>query len=319
MPLTCLIVDDSLEFFEAARQLLAEDGVTVVGLAAKSDEAVEAALALQPDVALVDIDLGAESGFDVARRLAALPGGGPPVVLISASSGSGLEELVDASAARGFVSKTDLSGDASFRTLLGRVRAVALGAYEHQDLPFEMVVEALQPPRDPSRTPLFQVMFVLQNNRLPDVAGTELSFTPLEIDQGTGTAKFDLTLVFEESAGGLAGGLEYNTDLFDASTITRMIGHFANLLESIAGDPDRRLTELPWLGASERRQVLETWSSASPAAITTAATVRDGLGEIPVCIEQTVFTPRHVCLLYELVKSIRHDLTYFAKPRNAKA
>ena len=112
MPLTCLIVDDSLEFFEAARQLLAVDGVTVVGFAATSDEAVEEALALRPDVALVDIDLGAESGFDVARRLAGLPGGGPPVVLISAESGSELAELVDASGARGFVSKTDLSGDA---------------------------------------------------------------------------------------------------------------------------------------------------------------------------------------------------------------
>ena len=112
MPLTCLIVDDSLEFFEAARQLLAEDGVTVVGVAATSDEAVEEALALRPDVALVDIDLGAESGFDVARRLAGLPGGGPPVVLISAESGSELAELVDASGTRGFVSKTDLSGDA---------------------------------------------------------------------------------------------------------------------------------------------------------------------------------------------------------------
>jgi len=112
MPLTSLIVDDSLEFFEAARLLLAEDGVTVVGFAATSDEAVEEALALRPDVALVDIDLGAESGIDVARRLAALPGGGPPVVLISAESGSELAELVDKSGAHGFVSKTDLSGDA---------------------------------------------------------------------------------------------------------------------------------------------------------------------------------------------------------------
>jgi DNA-binding NarL/FixJ family response regulator len=117
MPLTCLIVDDSLEFFEAARQLLAEDGVKVVGFAATSDEAVEEALALRPDVALVDIDLGAERGFDVARRLAGLPGGGPPIVLISAESRSELAELVDASGALGFVSKTDLSGDA-IRTLL---------------------------------------------------------------------------------------------------------------------------------------------------------------------------------------------------------
>jgi CheY-like chemotaxis protein len=112
MPLTCLIVDDSPEFVEAAMQLLAEDGVSVVAVATGSDEAVAEALALRPDVALVDIDLGAESGIDAARRLAGLPDGGPPVVLISAESGSELAELVDASGALGFVSKTDLSGDA---------------------------------------------------------------------------------------------------------------------------------------------------------------------------------------------------------------
>jgi DNA-binding NarL/FixJ family response regulator len=111
MPLTCLIVDDSPAFLEAAGQLLADDGVTVVGVAATAEEAVNETLALQPDVVLVDIDLGVESGFDVARRLAALPQGGPAVVLISAESGSELAELVDASAALGFVSKTDLSGD----------------------------------------------------------------------------------------------------------------------------------------------------------------------------------------------------------------
>jgi DNA-binding NarL/FixJ family response regulator len=122
MPLTCLIVDDSPEFFDAARQLLDEDGVTVVGLATTSDEAVEQALARQPDVALVDIELGAESGIDVARRLAGLPGGGPPVVLISAESGSELAELVDASGARGFLSKTELSGDA-IRKLLAHAGA----------------------------------------------------------------------------------------------------------------------------------------------------------------------------------------------------
>src|SRR5258708_39548194 len=94
-PFICLIVDDSPPFFEAARQLLADDGVTVVGFAATADEAVNKTLALAPDVALVDIDLGAESGFDVAQRLAELPEGGPPVVLISAESGTQLAELLD--------------------------------------------------------------------------------------------------------------------------------------------------------------------------------------------------------------------------------
>jgi DNA-binding NarL/FixJ family response regulator len=119
LPVTCLIVDDSAQFFEAARQLLADDGVTVVGFAATSDEAVHETLALRPDVVLVDVDLGAESGFDVAKRLAGLPRGGPPVVLISAESGTELAELVGASGALGFISKTDLSGD-SILELLAR-------------------------------------------------------------------------------------------------------------------------------------------------------------------------------------------------------
>src|SRR4051812_22660958 len=105
-PLTCLIVDDSPPFLDAARQLLADDGITVVGFAATSAQAVDEALARRPGVALVDVDLGTESGVDVAQRLARLPDGGPPVVLISAESGSELAELVDASGALGFVSKT---------------------------------------------------------------------------------------------------------------------------------------------------------------------------------------------------------------------
>jgi DNA-binding NarL/FixJ family response regulator len=121
-PLTALIVDDSPPFFEAARQLLADDGVAVVGFAATAEQAVNEMLALRPDVALVDVDLGHESGFDVARRLAGLPQGGAPVVLISAESGSELAELVDASGALGFVSKTDLSGDA-IRRLLARTES----------------------------------------------------------------------------------------------------------------------------------------------------------------------------------------------------
>jgi DNA-binding NarL/FixJ family response regulator len=117
--LTCLIVDDSPEFFEAATQLLADDAVTVVGVAATSDQAVSQALALRPDVALVDVNLGNESGLDLAERLAGLPNGGPPVVLISAETRSELAELVEASGALGFVSKTDLSGD-EIRKLLTR-------------------------------------------------------------------------------------------------------------------------------------------------------------------------------------------------------
>jgi DNA-binding NarL/FixJ family response regulator len=118
-PLTCVIVDDNREFFEAAKQLLADDGITVVGFATTLERAIDEVIALRPDVVLVDVDLGTQSGFDVAQQLATLPDGGPPVVLISAQSGTELAEILEARGARGFVSKTDLSGDA-IRTILAR-------------------------------------------------------------------------------------------------------------------------------------------------------------------------------------------------------
>jgi amino acid adenylation domain-containing protein len=151
--------------------------------------------------------------------------------------------------------RTDLSGDPSFLDLLERVRNVALAAYEHQDLPFETVIETLAPPRDPSRTPLFQVMFVLQNQQLPDLAHPELRLTPLAVDTGTGTAKFDLTLTLEESDQGFFGSFEYNTDLFDSETIVRLSNHFQALVGGIIADPNRRLSCLPLIGEEERRQL----------------------------------------------------------------
>jgi DNA-binding NarL/FixJ family response regulator len=117
--LTCLIVDDSPQFFEAASQLLADDAITVVGVAATSDQAVDAALALRPDFALVDVNLGSANGLDVAERLAEVPDGGLQVVLISAETESELAELVEASGTLGFLSKTDLSGDEIRRLLAG--------------------------------------------------------------------------------------------------------------------------------------------------------------------------------------------------------
>jgi non-ribosomal peptide synthetase component F len=127
------------------------------------------------------------------------------------------------------------------------VREVALGAYEHQDLPLEVLVEALNPPRDPSRTPLFQVMFVLQNNQFPDAGRQDLALDALEVPEGTGTAKFDLSLGLAETPEGFVGSLEYSTDLFDAETIDRMLGRFQTLLEQVVAHPDRRLAELTLL------------------------------------------------------------------------
>jgi non-ribosomal peptide synthetase component F len=148
------------------------------------------------------------------------------------------------------VLRGDLAGDPSFRELLGRVRKTALGAYAHQDLPFEQIVAVLHAGRDAARTPLFQAMFVLQNAPLPMPAGPGLELEIL--DTASGAAKFDLTLVATEVEGGLAMMMEYAADLFDGTTIDRMLGHLRALLESIAADPDRPVGSLAMLGEEER-------------------------------------------------------------------
>ena len=146
------------------------------------------------------------------------------------------------------------AGNPRFRELLGQVRETCLDAYAHQDLPFEKLVEELQPERDLSRTPLFQVMFVFQNTPPGGFEGPGVTVGPVEVS--TGTAKFDLTLTLEDTGAGLAGGCEYSTELFEPATITRMLGHFETLLEGIVADPGRRLSDLPLLTTAERRQVL---------------------------------------------------------------
>jgi amino acid adenylation domain-containing protein len=152
------------------------------------------------------------------------------------------------------VLRGDLSGDPSFRTLLGRVRKAALGAYAHQDIPFEVLVGELHPDRDPGRSPLFQVMFALQNAPLPVPSGGGLELEP--IDTMSGTAKFDLTLFATETPEGLRLLMEYATDLFDAPTIDRMLGHLATLLRSIVADPDAAVGSLPMMSEAERRLLL---------------------------------------------------------------
>jgi natural product biosynthesis luciferase-like monooxygenase protein/amino acid adenylation domain-containing protein/FkbM family methyltransferase len=152
------------------------------------------------------------------------------------------------------VLRGDLAGNPTFYTLLDRVRETALGAYTHQDLPFELLVEALQPTRDLSRNPLFQVMFVMQTMPQPALKLPGLTVGMVELAHTT--AQFDLSLDLQEARGRLVGRFEYSTDLFDEQTIARMSGHFVTLLESIVGGPERRLAELALLSAAERRQVL---------------------------------------------------------------
>jgi amino acid adenylation domain-containing protein len=162
--------------------------------------------------------------------------------------------------------RADLSGDPTFVELLARVRAEALGAYEHQELPLEALLEDLRLPRDPSRTPLFQVIFVLTKNQVGEASRGGLTLRPLHVGAGTGTAKFDLSLYMEETPEGFVGALEYSTDLFDEATVDRMLGHFRTLLEGVVADPDRRISELPLLSETERRRVLGDWAGSEPAA-----------------------------------------------------
>jgi amino acid adenylation domain-containing protein len=156
--------------------------------------------------------------------------------------------------------RADLSGRPSFAELLGRVRSTALGAFEHQELPFELVVEALRPGRDLSRTPLFQVMFVLQNHDVPDVSRAELALAPLEVPEGSGTAKFDLTLALADDGPGMVGSFEYDADLFDATTVERLTGHFLRLLEEATRDPSQAVSDLAILSDDEARRVVVEWN-----------------------------------------------------------
>ncbi|PMB24660.1 non-ribosomal peptide synthetase, partial [Fischerella thermalis CCMEE 5319] len=152
------------------------------------------------------------------------------------------------------VLRNNLSGNPSFRELLHRVREMTLDAYAHQDLPFEMLVEELQPERDLSRNPLYEVMFVLQNtpSSVEEVSGLTLH----TLDFDSGTAQLDIFLSMSESEERLTGCLEYNTDIFDSATITQFINNFQTLLENIVANPEQRLSELSLLTASEQEQLL---------------------------------------------------------------
>ncbi|MEH1938562.1 MAG: amino acid adenylation domain-containing protein [Nostoc sp.] len=156
------------------------------------------------------------------------------------------------------VIRTDLTDNPDFNTLLLRIKEETLQAYAHQDVPLEKIVEELHPERNLSHHPLFQVMFVLQNAPIGNLELPNLSLIPLELEQVT--AKFDLTLLMIETETGIQGTWEYRTDLFDVTTINRMVGHFQTLLESIVANPKQRITELPLLTATEQNQLLVNWN-----------------------------------------------------------
>ncbi len=155
----------------------------------------------------------------------------------------------------------DLSGDPSFRELIARARKTALDAYEHQDLPFEKLVEELNPDRDLSRSPLFQVMFAFQTMPGNLLALPGLGVSPVEL--GGETAKFDLTLSVREAADALTATVEYSTDLFEPATVHRMLERFQILLEGVVANPEQRLSRLPILTEAERREILVDWNDTA--------------------------------------------------------
>jgi amino acid adenylation domain-containing protein len=158
------------------------------------------------------------------------------------------------------VLRTQVDLDRGFTDLLKQVRTHTLDAYTHQDVQFEQLVGAVQPERHTSYSPLFQVMLVLQNAPMNlALPGLQLELVPHECV----SAKFDITLTLTEDKQGLHGSFEYNTDLFDASTIKRMAGHFTHLLQSIVEDPERAVGELAMLGKAERQQLVHTFNDTA--------------------------------------------------------
>jgi amino acid adenylation domain-containing protein len=171
--------------------------------------------------------------------------------------------------ANALVLYTDLGGDPPFPELVRRTRETALGAYAHQDLPFELLVQELHPHRDLSRPPLFQILFnFLQNYGVPTLAVGGLVLTVQEIHNGG--APYDLNWHLWETSSGFRGAADFNTGLFDRTTILRMLGHYHELLAGAVAHPERRVSELPLLGAGERHQLLAEWNdSAEPEAAAT--------------------------------------------------
>jgi amino acid adenylation domain-containing protein len=157
------------------------------------------------------------------------------------------------------VLRTNLEHNPSFQELLRRVQQVALGAYAHQDLPFEKLLEELNPERDLSRSPLFQVMFIFERTHSLTWELPGVKVTPLEVHR-KGISNFDLTLSLTETATGIQGGIEYNTDLFEPETIERMVGHFHTLLTGIVANPAQQIANLPLLTPAEQQQILIEWN-----------------------------------------------------------
>ncbi|MEM7583892.1 MAG: amino acid adenylation domain-containing protein [Acidobacteriota bacterium] len=162
------------------------------------------------------------------------------------------------------VLRTQVTAGASFRELLAGIRHTTLEAYAHQDLPFEKLVEELSPERSAAHAPLFQMAFALQNAPMPPWRLPGLTLTPEPTEKNT--AKFDLTVgLWEDDDGALAGVLTYSTDLYDRTTLLRLVGQFGRVLEQVTADPTVALSEVALLGAGERHELLVEWNATEVA------------------------------------------------------
>ncbi len=155
-----------------------------------------------------------------------------------------------------------LAESSTFRGLLDRVAEITLGAYAHQEIPFEKLLESLDVPRDPSRTPLFQTMLVLQNFPRQAIELSRITLAPLSF--ATHRANFDITLWLSEESEGLFGHVDFSADLFEAVTVERFLGHLQTLLTAAVADPDRDLRDLPLLTPTERSEIIAGWNQTEP-------------------------------------------------------
>jgi len=156
------------------------------------------------------------------------------------------------------VLRTDLSGNPSFATLLGRIRNITLRAYEHQDVPFDKLVHALSPERSLEHSPLFQVMFILQNYPLDELDLQGIVTTPVELE--VDTARFDLTVEVYPRHGELWAFFDYNSDLYKAETIARIEQHYLAILRAVCADPNHAIASIPLLSSAEQQKLLVDWN-----------------------------------------------------------
>ncbi|MGE5499852.1 MAG: amino acid adenylation domain-containing protein, partial [Syntrophothermus sp.] len=201
------------------------------------------------------------------------------------------------------VIRTGLSDNPSFSKYLQRVKEVLLEAYENQDLPFEMLVEAIQPERDMSYMPLFQVMFIMQNTPSPEGLISDFSMKLLDVELGTSTC--DLTLSAAEDSGGIDLSLEYNTDLFDTSTVERLLRHYINLLNCITADPQQKVMQLQLMESAEKKSIIYGFNNFS----------NDEEKEIPVhqlFEKEAEKTPENIAVAYSGTALTYGELNYSA-------